>query len=529
MERFTRLYFELDETNRTAEKVAALERYFASAPPRDAAWALFFLTGRKVKRAVSTPLLRAWIAEESGFPDWIIDESYDAVGDAAETLALLLPDSAGPAARVPPLHVLVEERLVPLPAFPDEAKRQRMIETWRHLDRRQRLVWNKLITGEFRVGVARTLVVRALASVAGIPQAIMEHRLMGPWRPGENDYLNLLSGDTAASGPGQPYPFFLASPLEDPPESLGPIEDWQAEWKWDGIRAQLIRRHGEVLVWSRGEELVNDQFPEIRRAGESLPDGTALDGEILAWQDDQPLPFASLQRRLGRKTVQADLWNTVTVVFMAFDLLEADGEDWRGRPLRERRAKLEALVAAASGIRVSPLLTAASWTELAARRQEARTLSVEGLMLKRLDSPYRVGRPRGDWWKWKIDPHTVDAVLIYAQRGHGRRASLYTDYTFGVWHDGELVPVAKAYSGLTDEEIREVDAFIRHNTTGRIGPVRVVAPQLVFELAFERIAASNRHKSGVAVRFPRIARWRRDKKPEEADALDSLRALLPRD
>jgi DNA ligase-1 len=525
MERLTRLYLELGETTRTAEKVAALERYFAEAPPQDAAWALFFLTGRKLKRVVSYVLLHAWAAEEADLPLWLVDECHDAVGDFAETLALILPDSPRAERPAPALHELVEERLVPLPNFPEDAKCARLVETWRELDHNQRLVWNKIITGEFRVGVARTLVVRAVAAVAGVPQAIMAHRLMGHWEPTAEDYSRLLSGDAEVAGPGQPYPFFLASPLTEPLESLGARQDWLAEWKWDGIRAQLIRRRGEVLVWSRGEELITDQFPEVRRVGESLPDGTVLDGEILACEADHPLPFAALQRRLGRKTVQANLWDAATVVFMAYDLLEADGEDWRARPLVERRAGLEQLPRPKT-LRLSPVIDAATWEDLARLQREARSRSVEGLMLKRLASPYGVGRTRGDWWKWKIDPYTIDAVLIYAQRGHGRRASLFTDYTFGVWDKGEPAPLAKAYSGLTDEEIREVDAFVPSHTTERIGPVHVVTPVQVFEIAFQRIQASNRHKSGVAVRFPRIARWRRDKRPEEADTLEVLRKLL---
>jgi DNA ligase-1 len=517
MERFTRLYVELDQTTRTTEKLAALERYFHEAPAPDAAWGLYFLTGRTVKRAVSSRLLREWAAAEAGVPLWLLHESYEAVGDLAETLALLLPD-AGRAEKPPPLHRLVQERLLPLPGYPDDAKRDPLVRTWRELDRHQRLVWNKVITGEFRVGVARTLVVRALARVAGVDQATMDHRLMGKWDPTEAGYRKLLAGESVGI---RPYPFFLATQLDGAPEDLGPLDEWQAEWKWDGIRAQLIRRQGEVQVWSRGEELVTHQFPEVRRAGEALPEGTVLDGEVLAWQDDRPEPFAVLQTRLGRKTVQGELFDPVNVVFLAFDVLEVEGIDWRARPLMERRRKLELLWPV-----VSPLVEARTWTELARKKEEARERGVEGLMLKRRDSAYGVGRPRGPWWKWKVDPYRVDAVLIYAQPGQGRRASLYTDYTFGVWDRGELVPVAKAYSGLTDGEIREVDAWVRGHTLAKSGPVCAVKPELVFELAFERIQASDRHRSGVAVRFPRIARWRRDKTVDQADTLEALKTFL---
>jgi DNA ligase-1 len=524
MERFTHLCLELEQTTRTHDKLAALERYFSAAPPADAAWGLFFLTGRKIKRVVNAAQLRQWAAEEANVPPWLVDECYDAVGDVAETLALLLPEAA-PDRTPPPLHRLVNERLLPMRSYGDEARRVLLVETWRLLNRTQRLVWNKLITGEFRVGVARTLVVRALAGVSGVTPAEMDHRLMGDWEPAAAAYSALVAGESAHAAVFQPYPFFLASQLGRQPESLGPVENWQVEWKWDGIRAQLIRRRGQVALWSRGEELVTHQFPEVRRASEGLPDGTVLDGEILAWEDDRPLPFSSLQRRLGRKTVQGDLFDASTVVFLAFDLLEAGGEDWRGRPLAERRRQLEVVVAGTE-LKLSPVIAAETWEAVGTWKERARDQGVEGLMLKRLDSAYGVGRPRGPWWKWKADPYTVDAVMIYAQRGHGRRASLFTDYTFGVWDRGELTPVAKAYSGLSDEEIREVDEFVRANTIRRKGPVHAVRPQLVFELAFERIQASKRHRSGVAVRFPRIARWRRDKRPEEADTLAVLEKLV---
>ena len=334
-------------------------------------------------------------------------------------------------------------------------------------------------------------------------------------------------GDDAVE-PGQPYPFFLAHPLTEPLESLGPAEQWQAEWKWDGIRAQLIRRQGQTLIWSRGEELVTDRFPEVRAAGRSLPDGVVLDGEILAWQDAAPLPFGQLQTRIGRKRLTSRILDNVPVVFMAYDLLELDGEDRRGMSLTGRRSLLERLLATSPrvALELSPVVRANSWDDVRTQHAEARQRRVEGLMLKRLDSAYGVGRPRGDWWKWKIDPYTIDAVLTAAQQGHGRRASLYTDYTFGLWQDGQLVNVAKAYSGLTDEEFQEVDRFIRANTLDRFGPVRTVKPELVFELHFEGIQSSSRHKSGLAVRFPRMHRWRRDKQPAEADSLDSLRTLL---
>jgi DNA ligase-1 len=377
--------------------------------------------------------------------------------------------------------------------------------------------------------VAKTLVIRALAEVAGIEPATMSHRVMGTWTPSAESYLQLLSPESQSGGPGQPYPFQLAHPLEGTVEELGDVQDWQIEWKWDGIRAQLIRRAGEMLIWSRGEELMTDRFPDLHDIGRSLPDGIVLDGEALAWRDEQVLPFAVLQRRIGRKKLGPKILADAPVAFLAYDILEHDGADIRHLPQIERRALLEQLFARTGGatrLRLSPLVSVATWSDVHASYAAARERSVEGLMLKRKAAPYGVGRVRGDWWKWKVQPYTIDAVLIYAQKGSGRRANLFTDYTFGVWHEGQLVPMAKAYSGLTDAEMREVDAFVRAHTTERFGPVRVVEPQLVFELHFEGIAASTRHKSGISVRFPRMGRWRKDKPAAEADTLDTLRALL---
>ncbi len=525
MRGFADLYRALDETTKTNEKVAALARYFGSAAPADAAWAMHFLIGRRPKRLIETRKLAAWAIEEAGIPDWLFGESYGAVGDLAETIALLLP--AAERWSDLPLHAWVEERLLELGRLPELFQRELMLTAWRETDERQRLVWNKLITGEFRVGVSQSLVLRGLAEVSGVETAVLAHRLMGDWTPSAEFWKQLLdrgSGDTAAS---RPYPFFLAYPLEGELAALGPIADWQAEWKWDGIRAQLIRRQWRTYVWSRGEELVTERFPELEAAGSLLPEGTVLDGEILAWKDGAPLPFAQMQRRIGRKALGRKILSEVPVVLLAFDLLETGGVDVRDRELAWRRAHLSDLAGAASPhIVLSPLVPAASWEELAGRQREARERRVEGLMLKRLSSPYRVGRRRGDWWKWKIEPYSVDAVLIHAQHGSGRRASLFTDYTFGIWDQGKLVPFAKAYSGLSDEEIRQVDAFVRRNTTDRHGPVHTVRPELVFELAFEGIQRSTRHRSGVAVRFPRIARWRTDKKPEDADTLETVQALL---
>jgi DNA ligase-1 len=406
------------------------------------------------------------------------------------------------------------------------AQQARVRGWWGSLDRLQRFMLLKILTGELRVGVSQTLVVRALAQAAGLPATTIAARIMGEWTPSAGWFAGLLSHAHTDEDRSRPYPFFLASPVEDPVESLGPREDWIAEWKWDGIRAQLVRRAGGVHLWSRGEELITHRFPEIAAAATRLPDGTVLDGEVLGFRGDRPLPFSALQQRIGRQKQVAQMARAVPVVFMAYDVLEDRGDDIRQRPLDERRQVLEGHVSLPGVLRTSEIVTAPSWSDLAALRSTSRALGVEGLMLKRRSSPYAVGRRRGDWWKWKIDPYTIDAVLIYAQPGSGRRASLLTDYTFGVWHDGELVPIAKAYSGLSNEEIAELDRWIRRHTHERFGPVRHVEPVHVFELGFEGIAASPRHRSGIAVRFPRMLRWRTDKKAEDADTLEHVRRIL---
>ncbi len=482
-----------------------------------------------MKLVIPTRRLCEWSAREAGISDWLFDESYLAVGDLAETIALLLPD---PVETVDvPLHELVIN-LGQWRGLAEEQQREVVLQFWRHLDRKQRFVLNKLITGEFRVGVSQQLVIRAIAEHSRLDAGVIAHRLMGIWEPTPEFYEQLLHPDQQDADVSKPYPFFLASQLDEDPVSLGDVKEWLVEWKWDGIRSQLIRRDDQIFLWSRGEELITERFPELHALGDFLPNGSVIDGEILPWKVDRPMSFGQLQQRIGRKTITNKILTDVPVTIVAYDLLEYCGEDIRQSPLIERRNLLAAMVGAVPEtqkhlLQLSPTVAGDSWEKLREMRATSRDRSVEGLMLKRLSSPYRVGRQRGDWWKWKIEPYTVDAVLIYAQRGHGRRASLYTDYTFAVWDNGELVPFAKAYSGLTDEEIDEVDRFVRRNTVESFGPVRSVKPELVFELAFEGLQRSSRHKSGIATRFPRILRWRKDKKIEEADSLDKIKAMLP--
>ena len=531
MKLFTELYVELDQTNKTNEKVEAMRFYFERAAPADAAWAFYFLSGRKPRQIVPSRFLREWAIEMSGIPDWLYLESRDTVGDGAETSALLLPNNSK--IDETPLHVLVEQQLLPLRGSDPATQREAVTDAWSRMNYSQRLVYNKLISGAFRVGVSQQLVVRALSQLSELPSDVITHRAMGDWEPTEEFFAHLIDPqmDTDETPIARPYPFHLAHQIDTQPHELGDISDWQAEWKWDGIRAQVIKRKGEVFIWSRGEELITDRFPEIADAASTLPDGTVLDGEILPWIEDRVMPFTELQRRIGRKNLSAKILSEVPVILQVYDLLEINGNDVRALDFRSRREMLEQLIALlppeSQGVfRTTEVVEAADWNDLASRREQSRELGVEGFMLKRRESPYRTGRHRGDWWKWKVDPLTVDAVLIYAQKGSGKRSNLFTDYTFAVWRDGELVPFAKAYSGLTDAEIRVVDRFVRANTIETFGPVRSVKPELVFEIGFEAIQKSTRHKSGVAVRFPRILRFREDKTIEQADSIETIHEML---
>lgn len=530
MRAFAALYEELDTTQSTNLKVAAMARYFREAPPADAAWATYMLSGRRLKRFIGPALLKRWLIDEAALPEWLIDESYSSVGDLAETIALLTAGTAHSEAGADDTALAdwIEDRLLPLRDADDDVQRRTITGWWRELPYRQCFLLNKLLTGELRVGVSQLLVTRALAEVTGIERTELAGRLMGEWQPGALFWQTLHAADSPRTDPAVPYPFFLASPLEGEPSQLGERDAWQVEWKWDGIRGQLIRRAGECHLWSRGEERITERFPEIVDAAATLPEGVVLDGEVVAWKDGRIQPFALLQQRIGRKKRTAAILAAVPVQFLAYDLLELNGDDLRAAPLRERRARLEELITNASPVlQLSPLVMGSTWDELAIARADSRQRNVEGLMLKALDSSYGMGRQRGAWWKWKIEPHSFDAVMIYAQPGQGRRSNLYTDYTFGVWREQELVPVAKAYSGLSNPEVERLDRWIRAHTLEKFGPVRSVEPSQVFELAFEGIAASGRHKSGIALRFPRILRWRTDKPASEADTLANLQAMLP--
>lgn len=577
MKQFAELFAELDGSTSTLHKVQALRHYFEHAPAEDAAWAVYFLSGGKPKRTVPTRTLREVALQVSGLPDWLFEESYQAVGDLAETIAHVLPTSSTLPSQSQGLAWWMQHRILPLRNLPDEDRIAAVQTCWNELTATERFLFVKLVGGGFRVGVSKLLVTRALAELAGLDAKLVATRMMGfadaSNQPTAEQFSALLAvpaNSSTGQDPGrlgQPLPFFLAHPLQEEPEELGPLEDWLVEWKYDGIRAQVVKEGGQVWVWSRGEELVSEQFPELQDAFAHWPDGCILDGEILVWQGDAPAGFNALQGRLNRKVVSKKLMADAPVVFLAYDLLRLHGDNMVNLFQRERRTALEKFYAshheqstvnAMPRLLLSQSVKAPNWDALKLLREESRGRGVEGFMLKHLESKYGVGRTKADglWWKWKIDPMTVDCVLVYAQRGHGRRASLYTDYTFAVWEtppaseaqaqevaqaiaNGEkvedtvarglprLVPFAKAYSGLTDEEFKEVDRVIRKHTVDKFGPVRTVVPVLVFELGFEAISRSTRHKSGVAVRFPRMLRIRHDKPLHEADHLAVLEALLP--
>lgn len=529
MKRFASLFAALDATTKTQAKVLALKDYFTEALEEDRVWTIALLSGRRPRRVVNTAELRLWASEDAGVPAWLFEECYATVGDLAETIALLLPPATG----------LMEEQslttvmagLEALRPAPPEQRRAAILALWARLPGDQRFLFNKLLTGGFRMGVSQGLMTRALAQATGRDEAALAHRLMGNWLPANTSFADLTGADAPAGHSARPYPFALASALDHSPEMLGDRAEWLAEWKWDGIRGQILQRPGLFALWSRGEELITDRFPEFQLLAATLPEGVAMDGEVLAWVPGAaaPLPFASLQTRITRvKPGKAQL-AAAPARFLAYDLLEEGGEDLRALPLALRRDRLERLVGrlpAGMPIAISAPLVASDWTGLAASRATARDIGAEGLMLKHHAAPYQGGRKRGAWWKWKLDPWSVDAVMLYAQAGHGRRAGLYSDFTFAVRDGDALVPFTKAYSGLTDAEFEEITAWVNRNTLERFGPVRRVPPKLVFEIAFEGIQASPRHKSGVALRFPRMLRWRRDKPVAEIDTLDTLRALL---
>lgn len=525
MKAFADLIKTLDQTTKTKQKIEALVQFFSVAEPSDQVWAIALLSNKRPKRTITTNLLREWAAISAQIPAWLFEESYHVVGDLAETIALLAPLPTEKSNRS--LTQWMQE-IQALANCTDLEKQQFVLDAWNRLDKTEKFVFNKLITGGFRIGVSQKLLTKALAAHTGIEENLLTHRLMGNWDPNAVTFQTLIIEKDRAEELSLPYPFYLAYPLEKELQELGTISNWQIEHKWDGIRGQLVFRGGQYFVWSRGEELITPKFPEFAPLVNSIPEGTVLDGEILAWKNGKPHHFQQLQTRIGRKNITKKILEEVPVVFMAYDLLEGNGEDLRKKPMTFRRACLEQLAKNIKNdvFHLSPIVSANSWEEVAKERQKAKVVGSEGLMLKRKSSEYQVGRKRGDWYKWKVDPLTIDAVLLYAMRGHGRRANLFTDYTFAVWHQNELIPFTKAYSGLTDEEFKQVDAFVKKNTLERFGPVRSVKPELVFEIAFEGIAESNRHKSGVALRFPRMKRWRKDKPTQEANTLQDLKDLL---
>ncbi|MGQ7855860.1 ATP-dependent DNA ligase [Pedobacter sp. WC2501] len=525
MKRFAQLIQELELSNKTNDKISALVNYFNYADDKDKVWVIALFTGKKPKRPIKSALLKYWAIDITETPEWLFAESYANVGDLSETIALLLPPAENTSNLQ--LHTWIEE-LHDLEGKDDETKKEFILNAWNKLDTQERFIFNKLISGNFRIGVSNKMLVNALAKQSSLDSAQIMHSIMGKWNPYEITFHELINGIHVNTDNSWPYPFCLAYALEQEPEKLGDISEWQAEWKWDGIRGQIVKRNGELFIWSRGEELVTEQFPELHFMIDVLPDGVVLDGEILAVQDKQVLSFSTLQQRLNRKTINKKQLEDAPIGFFVYDILEYEAKDFREEPLSVRRKILEQLIGDLdeSPVMISPVINCSSWEELASLRQTSRSINSEGIMLKKLTSHYHSGRKRGDWWKWKINPYTVDAVMIYAQKGSGRRANFFTDYTFAV-RDGEnLVTIAKAYSGLTDKEIKEVNSFVTRNAIEKFGPVRTVKPELVFEIAFEGIAESKRHKAGLALRFPRILRWRKDKKADEINTLEDLRQLL---
>ena len=526
MRLFADLVTTLGTSTKTNEKLDALSQYFATANDKDKVWVIAIFSGRRPKRAVNSTQLWTWCNELTQLPAWLFEECYHAVGDLGETIALLLPKSTNADASYP-LHYYLET-LISIEKESESIRKEFILRSWQTMTQAERFVFNKLITGNFRIGVSQNTMVNALAKTIHLDSSVIAHRISGNWDPMTTNFSDLLSEHALTTDYSKPYPFYLAYAIEDEVHTLGDPDEWQAEWKWDGIRGQMIKRNDELFVWSRGEELMTGKFPEYHALKNHLPDGVALDGEIIPSENGKPLPFALLQTRIGRKNVTKKQLTEAPISFFAYDLLEYEGNDIRETLLYERRILLEKIVQQINhpALLLSPVISFTTWEELTNLRMQSRNMGSEGIMLKRKDSIYQVGRKRGDWWKWKIDPLVIDAVMIYAQKGHGRRSNLYTDYTFAVKDGDKLVSFTKAYSGLTDQEFSQVDAFVKRNSLEKFGPVRTVKPELVFEIAFEGIAASNRHKSGVALRFPRINRWRKDKRVDEINTLDDLKKML---
>ena len=533
MKAFANLVNILGASTKTLEKQEALINYFSLADDKDKVWVIALFSGRRPRPLVNSSLLPQWCVEIAQIPGWLFGECYGSVGDMAETIALLLPEATEEAGQSSLSFYI--EKLISLEKESEAVKKDFITGCWRSMNKDERFVFNKLLTGNFRIGISQKQIVNALAKTVKLEPSVIAHRISGNWDPVTTGFDDLLSENANITDYSKPYPFYLAYALEENPETLGEPHEWQAEWKWDGIRGEIIKRNNELFVWSRGEELMTEKFPEYAMLQQKLPEGVALDGEIITLTDANAatneftvLPFALLQTRIGRKNVTRKQLTESPVGFIAYDLLEFNGEDFRSKTLEERRAVLEKIVAEANEpvLRLSPVILFTNWDELAATRAMSRDINAEGIMLKRKTSVYQVGRKVGDWWKWKIDPLTIDAVMIYAQKGSGRRSTLYTDYTFAVRDDDKLIPFTKAYSGLTDKEFAQVDAFVKRNSLEKFGPVRTVKPELVFEIAFEGIAASNRHKSGVALRFPRIKRWRKDKPASEINTLQDLKQML---
>ncbi len=577
MKKFAQLVNILGTSTKTNERLEAISNYFSTANDKDKVWVIALFTGRRPKRAVTSTQLWEWCGELTDLPTWLFAECYHSVGDLAETISLVLPETIvySPLSieeqrettnqKQETRNVSIEqettnekhlhyylETLISITKADESIRKNFILQSWSEMNQLERFVFTKLITGNFRIGVSQGLIVNALAKATGLSSSIIAHRISGNWDPSNISFDELLTEHASSTDHSKPYPFYLAYALQDDPATLGSPDEWQAEWKWDGIRGQIIKRNNELFVWSRGEELITDKFPEYEKLKDLLPEGCVLDGEILPFNGEMPLPFAALQTRIGRKNVTKKQLLEAPVAFFAYDLLEYNGEDWRNKPLEERRLQLEKIIQSITlpvyneqiltvgnkrettnekqeirnVLKLSPIITFDTWENLAETRSHAREMGSEGLMLKRKSSIYQSGRKTGDWWKWKIDPLVIDAVLVYAQKGSGRRSNLYTDYTFAIRDGDKLVTFTKAYSGLTDKEFAQVDNFVKRNSLEKFGPVRTVKPELVFEIAFEGIAESKRHKSGVALRFPRMNRWRRDKKADEINTLDDLKEML---
>jgi len=527
MKAFAKLISNLEQTSKEAFKVTALAQYFSNATDEDKLWTLALFTGTRPKRVVDIKALKEFAEQVYTEGEWLFEASHQIVGDMAETIAYFLPK-----AKRNGNHTLSEWISMIRTIFNAERIDQRdaITKAWDTLRPEERFIFNKLITGGFRIDVSLKLLSKALAIVTGKDENLLAHKLNSDWHPDEVSFETLIFTENPEAEKSKPYPFHLAHTLESTVAELGDISNWQVERKWDGIRVQVIVRGNKISIWSRKGDILSSKVPELKPLAESMEDGTVLDGELICFKNGKILPINNLRTRFGRRNNSKKQFEESPCVFMAYDILEFKGEDIRNKDLAERRKKLEKVILQYYDehkiILLSDIINNDNWESINSEREKSREHQVTGLVLKNKKSIYGSSRVEGDWWKWPVDPLFIDAILLYAQAGEGGSSKMYREYSFALWHGEDLVTFAKAKSGLEDKELKELTSFVKKNTKEKFGPVRSVAAVQIFRLAFDSITASKRHKSGILLKNPRLIEWLRDKNIEDGNNLDDLKKML---